>query len=99
MNRRKFIITVSAATVAGTAGCSGGGGGSGNVDTSGPEAIVRSFYDVISSSDADSDVAEVTDALSSVTHNVSPAVESLKQSANESDDSGNSNDGVLVTLR
>lgn len=83
MNRRTFVVATSSAATVALAGCSGGGG----ADTSSPEAVVESYYDVVASD---------TEAARDLFHSESP---SLQREANaNASDVDVSYDNVEVTL-
>jgi hypothetical protein len=82
MNRRKFIMTIGAATAAAAAGCSNNGNG---VDTSSPEAVVESYYQAVDELESDSGEDVILNKIEPVMHSASPIPDLIEASFNSSE--------------
>lgn len=82
MNRRKFTLLLATSATAGVAGCGGGGGGS-DADTSGPEAVVESYYRAADEIEVDASAEEAIDAISPFFYEGSPLLELIRTSLEE----------------
>jgi hypothetical protein len=88
MQRRMFIATAGAVATVGAAGCLGGSGGDGDdLDTSSPEGVVESFYELSDEIPEDASGEEVIDTLDPTLHSGSPLRERFVDGESGSEDS------------